>query len=141
MVLYIKLNASSSGGTGRRPGLKIPWVNNPYRFDSGLEHQKRTTILIEWSFFFVFVPVRAQYHYESSEYIIWPSAINIISLQRTQNDVALWANSVVLYTNDVLLRNNDVALSANVWYNLPRGDFRWKKINSVNYQWNCLLKF
>ena len=26
------------GGTGRRPGLKIPWENIPYRFDSGQRH-------------------------------------------------------------------------------------------------------
>ena len=30
----------SSGGIGRRPGLKILWDFLPCRFDPGLEHQK-----------------------------------------------------------------------------------------------------
>ena len=33
--------ASSSGGIGRRPGLKILWDFLPCRFDPGLEHQKK----------------------------------------------------------------------------------------------------
>ena len=34
------------GGIGRRPGLKIPWENIPYRFDPGHRHQVH---IAEWS--------------------------------------------------------------------------------------------
>ena len=34
------------GGIGRRPGLKIPWENIPYRFDPGHRHQFH---IAEWS--------------------------------------------------------------------------------------------
>ena len=34
-----------NGGTGRRPGLKIPWELIPYRFDPGFRHQ----YIAEWS--------------------------------------------------------------------------------------------
>ena len=34
------------GGLGRRPGLKIPWENIPYRFDPGHRHQFH---IAEWS--------------------------------------------------------------------------------------------
>ena len=39
--MIIKLNCSS-GGTGRRTGLKILRPLKPYRFDSGLEHHVGT---------------------------------------------------------------------------------------------------
>ena len=44
--------------------------------------------LILSAFIFVFVSVRTQHHYERSEYIILPLAVNIMSYKRTQNDVA-----------------------------------------------------
>ena len=41
-ILNIVYNykSCSSGGTGRRPGLKIPCPIKTYRFDPGLEHQR-----------------------------------------------------------------------------------------------------
>ena len=40
-----------SGGIGRRKGLKIPRSTRPYRFKSGLRHQ-RVLSIIAWHFFY-----------------------------------------------------------------------------------------
>ena len=39
-ILVYNNKSCSSGGTGRRPGLKIPCPIKTYRFDPGLEHQR-----------------------------------------------------------------------------------------------------